>query len=97
MTRRPPRSKRTDTLLPYTTLFRSVDHPEFEARGLADQRLQFGRILKPRDLHDDAVIAFADDRRLARAEFVDALVDDVARGIHRIRDRLRLQIGRAHV
>src|SRR3546814_10267405 len=27
MIRRPPRSTRTDTLFPYTTLFRSVDHP----------------------------------------------------------------------
>src|SRR3546814_13488451 len=28
MIRRPPRSTRTDTLFPYTTLFRSCDHPE---------------------------------------------------------------------
>src|SRR3546814_6680693 len=27
MIRRPPRSTRTDTLFPYTTLFRSSDHP----------------------------------------------------------------------
>src|SRR3546814_7273855 len=27
MIRRPPRSTRTDTLFPYTTLFRSIDHP----------------------------------------------------------------------
>src|SRR3546814_5765118 len=27
MTRRPPRSTRTDTLLPYTTLFRSAENP----------------------------------------------------------------------
>src|SRR3546814_8187015 len=31
MIRRPPRSKRTDTLFPYTTLFRSVEEDE-EAR-----------------------------------------------------------------
>src|SRR3546814_20261201 len=29
MTRRPPRSTRTDTLFPYTTLFRSPFHPDF--------------------------------------------------------------------
>src|SRR3546814_8944179 len=29
MIRRPPRSTRTDTLLPYTTLFRSADRPPF--------------------------------------------------------------------
>src|SRR3546814_2219499 len=33
MIRRPPRSTRTDTLFPYTTLFRSVDR----GRGLAEQ------------------------------------------------------------
>src|SRR3546814_12035642 len=29
MIRRPPRSTRTDTLFPYTTLFRSVDYADF--------------------------------------------------------------------
>src|SRR3546814_11245333 len=29
MIRRPPRSTRTDTLFPYTTLFRSIDAPGF--------------------------------------------------------------------
>src|SRR3546814_14507101 len=28
MIRRPPRTKRTDTLFPYTTLFRSLDHSD---------------------------------------------------------------------
>src|SRR3546814_2965172 len=31
MVRRPPRSTRTDTLFPYTTLFRSLDHPRAAA------------------------------------------------------------------
>src|SRR3546814_18571235 len=31
--RRPPRSTRTDTLCPYTTLFRSSDDPRGRARG----------------------------------------------------------------
>src|SRR3546814_5114945 len=35
MIRRPPRSTRTDTLFPYTTLFRSLG-PESERGGLAD-------------------------------------------------------------
>src|SRR3546814_12648123 len=30
MIRRPPRSTRTDTLFPYTTLFRSVDRPHLQ-------------------------------------------------------------------
>src|SRR3546814_6099659 len=33
MIRRPPRSTRTDTLFPYTTLFRSTGGPEPRARG----------------------------------------------------------------
>src|SRR3546814_7206730 len=46
MIRRPPRSTRTDTLFPYTTLFRSAHHPlgqqatgERHAPALAFQRL----------------------------------------------------------
>src|SRR3546814_3715625 len=33
MIRRPPRSTRTDTLFPYTTLFRSISHPLTRAVG----------------------------------------------------------------
>src|SRR3546814_879220 len=36
MIRRPPRSKRTDTLVPYTTLFRSVDY--LAVAGLPERR-----------------------------------------------------------
>src|SRR3546814_19457165 len=35
MIRRPPRSTRTDTLFPYTTLFRSVDQAAFDHELLA--------------------------------------------------------------
>src|SRR3546814_19451884 len=42
MFRRPPRSTRTDTLFPYTTLFRSgdeaVDHPSIELVRSVDDR-----------------------------------------------------------
>src|SRR3546814_5306014 len=42
MIRRPPRSTRTDTLFPYTTLFRSVDDGrERRRREEIAQRLQF--------------------------------------------------------
>src|SRR3546814_7543499 len=37
MIRRPPRSTRTDTLFPYTTLFRSLPAPLAGHVGLADQ------------------------------------------------------------
>src|SRR3546814_10610532 len=35
MLRRPPRSTRTDTLFPYTTLFRSLDHRQCGAHAMA--------------------------------------------------------------
>src|SRR3546814_2590912 len=38
MIRRPPRSTRTDTLVPYTTLFRSAERPNHLCRGAADDR-----------------------------------------------------------
>src|SRR3546814_5597094 len=40
-----------------------VHHLEVETRRLAQQRLERGRVLQSRHLHDDAVLALADDRR----------------------------------
>src|SRR3546814_3719798 len=39
MIRRPPRSTRTDTLFPYTTLFRSHDPQPGHPRGKSDRRV----------------------------------------------------------
>src|SRR3546814_12926648 len=72
MLRRPPRSTRTDTLFPYTTLFRS---DIFELR-----LLEIGDNIKIGDWHDveqrrarrdeasDADLAIADDARDRRAQ-----------------------------
>src|SRR3546814_14535719 len=49
MIRRPPRSTRTDTLFPYTTLFRSLDAPPL---GLARQIVRH-RPAQPRVTHRD--------------------------------------------
>src|SRR3546814_11676169 len=43
MIRRPPRSTRTDTLFPYTTLFRSRDHGRGRADLLREHPLLAGR------------------------------------------------------
>ena len=64
-----------------------VDKLELELGGLAEQRLERGRILEPRHLHHDALRALADDRRLAGAERVDALADHLGGGVHRLRHR----------
>src|SRR3546814_3241129 len=43
MIRRPPRSTRTDTLFPYTTLFRSCDDPQGRRRRGRGRRRRWGR------------------------------------------------------
>src|SRR3546814_16778899 len=51
MIRRPPRSTRTDTLFPYTTLFRSVEHADRRGVGEEqpeDQRHRGQRLLTAR-------------------------------------------------
>src|SRR3546814_12165669 len=88
MIRRPPRSTRTDTLFPYTTLFRSVgNHPTRERKENArrfdkEERLQcvFGNVSKPEQTAVDQL-----DRKAGRAvdsgghiEFERKLVDIVA-------------------
>src|SRR3546814_4622843 len=52
MIRRPPRSTRTDTLFPYTTLFRSAAHAvAAEMRPLDPERVEEG--LEPRGLRSE--------------------------------------------
>src|SRR3546814_1709710 len=74
MIRRPPRSTRTDTLFPYTTLFRSDEEiggravdlrdafeveERIEMRGEADHRLSRDRA-EQRDQHELQVAPFAE-------------------------------------
>src|SRR3546814_11573996 len=72
MIRRPPRSTRTDTLFPYTTLFRSAQRAPVRAAqrdGVADAAvLGGGRAIVDRkavslDRHPDRVAAVDDRRR----------------------------------
>src|SRR3546814_9182559 len=59
MIRRPPRSTRTDTLFPYTTLFRSVDQP-LAARDAAEEVV--ARVVPERKLGRAALaVAEGDD------------------------------------
>ena len=65
-----------------------IDELEFELGGLAQQALERLRIVEAGNLHDDAVLALADDRRLARAQGVDTLAHDFNGRVHGIGDRL---------
>src|SRR3546814_9898593 len=69
MLRRPPRSTRTDTLFPYTTLFRSVDHRADRAGAPAAFHQRLRLRLRPahhlRQLLPDLRL-FRDPRRHAR-------------------------------
>src|SRR3546814_7000795 len=64
MIRRPPRSTRTDTLFPYTTLFRSIPEPDIadglEAAATDDAARTIARRLKAKAKYYDEA------RRLAR-------------------------------
>src|SRR3546814_3809469 len=72
MIRRPPRSTRTDTLFPYTTLFRSHEHhrqlPQFgHVEGLVDLALVGRTVAEIGEAHAAIVIVFVRECE-ARAE-----------------------------
>src|SRR3546814_19044915 len=78
MIRRPPRSTRTDTLFPYTTLFRSADDARFRGYRMRDRvhprlgiaREQRGAVrLAPREEFGIVDQPVFDDLGIARAGF----------------------------
>src|SRR3546814_17249621 len=79
MIRRPPRSTRTDTLFPYTTLFRSCKKPGWSGAKLAQQRHRRGRVALLRcadEIDEDVALA----RRLSKRCFDPRQVIGVAAG-----------------
>src|SRR3546814_3315913 len=64
MTRRPPRSTRTDTLFPYTTLFRSVIPREHEIAA-AGKQLRFAVETPAVARTDRAAVRVGDQRQVA--------------------------------
>src|SRR3546814_16605223 len=87
MIRRPPRSTRTDTLLPYTTLFRSrrvVETEEVEVRAAVGDSLGAG--VQQRRLQAPDLVAEHADRQQEHAAVPEvATAADVAFGALRIR------------
>src|SRR3546814_1594302 len=90
MIRRPPRSTRTDTLFPYTTLFRSQQAdriPRGGERHIADQQDRSGLRHQMRE-GDQHMPRDVDDRHLEGvAHFFLELEEGRAVGHHRLMDR----------
>src|SRR3546814_10062184 len=102
MIRRPPRSTRTDTLFPYTTLFRSVgiETPELLAHAPVQVLGQgLGQAVGQRLEQDDVVVV------VVGAEALDVFLDADPGGDRETADpvlpaailRRDEEIGRAHV
>src|SRR3546814_7452391 len=83
MIRRPPRSTRTDTLFPYTTLFRSA---EGRAGQIIDDLVEIGIG------HDDAMVLRA-AHRLDALSVRDAAVIDIMRDVRRADEADRADVG----
>src|SRR3546814_4539884 len=95
MIRRPPRSTRTDTLFPYTTLFRSVDAlgdprraaqqffrgPGVELRVGAQEMQEVGEVTVESDLADDRVHLSLDPVHFAQADGMDLIRVKVQRRV----------------
>src|SRR3546814_8331964 len=81
MRRRPPRSTRTDTLFPYTTLFRSAADPSLHARGPADRRRNRSRfrVRAVASGRRDLVRAGVGMRREGWESALNALLEEAAR------------------
>src|SRR3546814_1558411 len=93
MIRRPPRSTRTDTLFPYTTLFRSLDPQGNASTGLGidhkDREISSYELLMGQATVEQAVVA----TKLPRLDVLPATVDlsgaevelvDVEHRMHRL-------------
>src|SRR3546814_15046996 len=88
MLRRPPRSTRTDTLLPDTTLFRSLRGRDGAGEGVGDRMPRFAarRIVGVRRVDQRAMTlareaAFARDRRVDRRGLAVAVVAGIGQAV----------------
>src|SRR3546814_18915230 len=106
MIRRPPTSKRTDTLLPYTTLFRSNDRPSWATslqRNGSVLALGPGHALGLQRLEraDDLGAGFVGEEDLVDVAALGRRVGVGEAGlvvVHQLGSALvRREIGRAHV
>src|SRR3546814_20188794 len=89
MIRRPPRSTRTDTLFPYTTLFRScVELKLAPSSAKGSDRHDLGELKLMIELRADAATVIAVIVLQARTAVLAVLHSSVGNGLPRYRDRL---------
>src|SRR3546814_6382413 len=97
MIRRPPRSTRTDTLFPYTTLFRSQHRRPEQAVEvddvLADEVVQLGLAAGRKVLEEVRAVAFA--QRLEAAQVADRRVQPDVQELARVAGDLEAEVGRS--
>src|SRR3546814_10971469 len=89
MIRRPPRSTRTDTLFPYTTLFRSIINHLPNQLGITDRHLR--RVFKTEI--GVTPIEFVQTQRLL---FVRRLLSDTRLSVTEIADRKSTRLNSSH-
>src|SRR3546814_7075928 len=77
--RRPPRSTRTDTLFPYTTLFRSARSPDRRAAVPGRGTTRAGRWRRTRTARQDAAVLHLRDLAQARSDGTRHVGTDAAR------------------
>src|SRR3546814_9247270 len=108
MIRRPPRSTRTDTPFPYTTLFRSVLIEDLQSERLGEEASELEHVadLHPARQLDRAGAVRGGIARAHRRDLDESVAGEVAAGDERgdvllvdvgAGDPAGAQIGRAHV
>src|SRR3546814_5441500 len=91
MIRRPPRSTRTDTLLPFTTLFRSMSL----GGNFVEFRLRDGFSLNPFSMIDEALVAQDEDYLVDALAMLKSIIGQMGRHIDKLNDTERGLIDRA--
>src|SRR3546814_15258367 len=89
MLRRPPISTRTDTLFPYTTLFRSHGIEQTAVATNLEAAREIARQLKLRDMAGLVVIDFIDMENNSNVRKVEKAMKEALKD-----DRSRIQVGR---
>src|SRR3546814_4839626 len=92
MIRRPPRSTRTDTLFPYTTLFRSrsFEHScKLQGGAFVEFTMSSGFCLNPFSMIDAAEAERDEDYRLDCIAMLKAIIGQMGRHLDRLNDTER--------